>query len=69
MANETIRSAAKQAGVKLWEIADYCGVVDSTFSRKLRKELPADMQQNILSAIRTISEKKSGEYLYEDADN
>lgn len=60
MANEIIKSAAKQAGVKLWEIADFCGVVDSTFSRKLRKELPADMQTSILSAIKTISEKKSG---------
>ena len=59
MANEVIRTAAKKAGVKLWEVAEYCGVVDSTFSRQMRRELPSDKQQHILDAINRIAEEKA----------
>lgn len=55
MKNVQIRTAAKNAGVKLWEIADYCGVTDSTFSRQLRKEFPKEKQQFILNAIAQIA--------------
>ena len=36
MANEAVRVAAKRAGVKLWEVADYCGMADTTLSRQMR---------------------------------
>ncbi|WP_195411003.1 hypothetical protein [Ruminococcus sp. BSD2780120874_150323_B10] len=39
-ANLDIRAAAKSAGVKLWEIADYFGISEPTVTRKLRHELP-----------------------------
>ena len=42
MANEAVRVAAKRAGVKLWEVADYCGMADTTLSRQMRKELPKE---------------------------
>lgn len=42
MANEVVRAAAKRAGVRLWEVADYCGMADTTLSRQMRKELPKE---------------------------
>lgn len=45
MANDVVRAAAKQAGVKFWEVADYCGMADTTLSRKMRKELPAEITE------------------------
>lgn len=55
MANEIIRTAAKQAGIKLWVIAEACGMTDSSFSRKLRHELPEEKQAEILSTIKQLS--------------
>lgn len=53
MANEVVRIAAKRAGVKLWEVADYCGMADTTLSRQMRKELPKERQQTLLGAIKS----------------
>ena len=58
MANDIVRTAAKKAGVKLWEVADYCGVADTTFSRQLRKELPRERQKILLDAIAAIEARK-----------
>ena len=58
MANEVIREAAKKAGVKLWEVAECCGIGDSTFSRQLRRELPSDRQKEILEMIQKIAAEK-----------
>ncbi|MDO4973291.1 MAG: hypothetical protein Q4E38_03670 [Eubacteriales bacterium] len=59
MANDAIRNRAKEVGVKLWEVADFFKMADSTFSRQMRRELPYDKQQHILSAIDRISEIKA----------
>ncbi len=56
MKNQRIREAAKNAGVKLWQIADAIGITDGNFSRKLRHELPEDEQRRILEIIKQISE-------------
>lgn len=56
-ANQTIRERAKQAGVFLWEIAERYGVADTNFSKKLRRELPPEQQNEIL---RIIDELASG---------
>lgn len=58
-ANEDIRNRAKEAGVKLWEVAEYLRVADSTFSRQLRRELPGDKKQHILNAIDRIIEYRA----------
>lgn len=58
MANMEIREAAKRAGVKLWEVAEYCGVVDSTFSRHMRRELPSEKRQDIMKAIQEIAARR-----------
>lgn len=55
MCNLKIRTAAKDAGVKLWQIADRLGMNDGNFSRMLRKELPRERQREILGIITEIA--------------
>ena len=47
MKNLDIRTEAKNAGVKLWQIADELGMTDGSFSRKLRKELNPEEKAKI----------------------
>lgn len=58
MENSDIRRAAKENNVKLWEIAEAIGLAESTFSRKLRRELPSDQRDHILRVIANLAEKK-----------
>jgi len=55
IANKDIRDAAKRANVFLWEIADKLSIQDSGFSRKLRKELPAQEKEKILKIISELA--------------
>ena len=55
MENKDIRDAAKRAGVCLWQIAEQLGVNDGNFSRKLRRELPAQEKEKILKIIGDIA--------------
>lgn len=55
--NQTIRNAAKSAGVKLWQIADRLGTADTYFSKMLRKEFPADKQAEILQIIAELEKE------------
>ena len=58
--NQDIKRQAKRSGVFLWEIAAQLDMTDGNFSRKLRRELPADEKQRIFSLIDEIAaEKKS----------
>lgn len=56
--NLDIREAAQNNAVMLWEIADKIGIADSSFSRKLRRELPQGEKQRIFSAIEEIAKEK-----------
>ena len=49
--NTDIKQAAKAAGVRLWQIADKIGIADSSFSRRLRYELPDNQKQEIYAII------------------
>ncbi len=49
--NSDIKLKAAGYGVKLWQIADKLGMTDSTFSRKLRKELPEADKKKIFDII------------------
>lgn len=61
MKNKEIRDAAKAAGICLWQVADKLGINDGNFSRKLRRELPAEEREKVLSIIRELSlEKQKG---------
>ena len=41
--------------MRLWQIAVRLGCTDSTFSRKLRQELPPDEQRRVLDIIDELS--------------
>ena len=53
--NRDIRRAAAFSGVCLWQIADSLGITDANFSRKLRRELPADEKEKIMQIIKNIT--------------
>ena len=55
MKNERVRTEAAAHGVKLWQIAEVYGCNDGNFSRKLRRELPENEQQRIISIIKEIA--------------
>ena len=57
-ANVDIRTAAEQAGIKLWQIADRYGVYDGNFSRLLRKELPTEKKERIFAIIAELKAEK-----------
>ena len=54
MKNLDIRTEAKNAGVKLWQIADELGMTDGSFSRKLRKELNPEEKTKIRTIIAEV---------------
>lgn len=58
MHNKEIRSAAKNAGVRLWEVAAAYGINDGNFSRKLRQELPQEEKEKILAIINRLAQEK-----------
>ncbi|OUO37877.1 hypothetical protein [Flavonifractor sp. An306] len=57
MKNQEIRRAAVASSVKLWRIADALGITDSSFSRKLRKELPQEEKEKIFSIIQQLAKE------------
>ncbi|MDO9491113.1 hypothetical protein [Acetobacterium sp.] len=58
MKNKDIREALKVNGVKHWELADYLGIHENTFVRRLRKELPDTEKQRIFEAIKKLSKEE-----------
>lgn len=59
MCNQDIRQTATKSSVRLWRIADALGITDSSFSRKLRKELPQEEKARIFSIIQKLSQEVS----------
>ena len=59
MCNQDIRQTATKSNVRLWRIADALGITDSSFSRKLRKELPQEEKERIFSIIQKLSQEVS----------
>ena len=58
MHNKEIRVAAKNAGIRLWEVAEAYGINDNNFSRKLRKELPQEEMNKILAIIDKLAKER-----------
>ncbi len=58
MANDEIKAYAKQAGVRLWEVAERLNITDVSFSKKLRYELDQDMKCRIVKLIDKIASEK-----------
>ena len=67
--NDAIRKAAKEKGVRLWQIAEKLGVNDGNFSRRLRRELPEEEQRRILGIIKELSAREGGESIAENAND
>lgn len=61
-ANNDIRTAAKEKGVYLWEVAEELGILDAALSRKLRHELPEAEKSNMLKIIDGIAERNAAAY-------
>lgn len=59
MYNQDIRQTATESNVKLWRIADALGITDSSFSRKLRKELSQEEKEKIFSIIEKLAQEVS----------
>lgn len=62
MANEHIKQAARESGVKLWQVAERWGCTDGNFSRKLRRPFsPADERRalEIIDEIRKEIQKNA----------
>lgn len=57
--NIEIKETAKRKGVFLYEVADALGMVDSSFSRKLRTEFSTTEKQKVLKIIDEIATKKA----------
>lgn len=57
MKNAVIRYEAKKRHVYLWQIAERLNISDSSFSRKLRHELPKDEQKRIIAIIHEIEKE------------
>lgn len=55
MNNIGIRQAAKDANVRLWQIAERLNIADTTFSRKLRHELTPDDKSKVYAIIAQIA--------------
>lgn len=55
--NRDVRARAAGAGVRLWQIAAELGIADSSFSRKLRKELPQEERERIFAIIEKLSKE------------
>ena len=59
MANNYIRSQAKLANIKLWEIADELNISDTKFSKMLRKELSNNVlteQEYVVESGKTVAQ-------------
>lgn len=58
MCNVDVRLKAAGSGVKLWQIAEILGIADCSFSRKLRRELPAEEKMKIFGIIEQLAAKE-----------
>ena len=59
MNNQRVRKEARIYDVKLWQIAERLGITDGNFSRKLRRELPDERQDELIKLIHEIAEGKA----------
>ena len=51
MRNQDIHELFNKAGVKKWLVAEKLGIADTTFSKRLRKELSQSEREEIIKAI------------------
>lgn len=54
MVNREVREAAKAKNIPLWAVAEVLGISEASMTRKMRRELPEEEKQWILSLIDTL---------------
>ena len=59
MANELIKSTAKENKIYLWQIAEALGITDSHFSKKLRKEFSETERNKIMNIISELKSERN----------
>ena len=58
MKNKKIRDALYHANMKQWQLAKLMQIREETLSRKLRDELPAEEQKQIVKLIKEATQEK-----------
>lgn len=61
MKNKDIHEAFEKSGVRKWIVASRIGIADTTFSRRLRRELPQNEKDKIFKAIKEIEKEMKKE--------
>ena len=56
--NADIKAKAMLSGIRLYEVAQRCHMSESTFNRRMRKELSPETRQLFLKAIEEIAKEK-----------
>ena len=59
MRNDDIKTMIKDAGLRMWQVAEVYGIADCHFSRKLRYELTEADRNRIIDIINTLAERKN----------
>lgn len=52
------KSTIIRSGLRLWQVADYLGMSDCTFSKKLRYDFSAEETQKVMDAITALDDQK-----------
>ena len=55
MKNKDVRAAIADAGLRMWQVAEALGIADTTFCRKLRRELSDEDKRRVFSAIAELT--------------
>lgn len=55
--NQTVRRAARAAGVPLWRVAAAIGVSEPTLTRWLRVPLQEDKEKRVMAAIAELEQE------------
>ena len=61
LTNRDLRLAAAGRGIKLWQIAEEMGILDSNLSRKLRHELSESEKARIMEIIERLAREQTNE--------
>lgn len=56
--NREIHEAFLKTNIKKWEVAEMLGIADTTFSKKLRRELSETEKNQILDIIKDLGSKE-----------
>ena len=56
--NLEIRRAAREARLRLWQVAKAYGITDSGLSKMLRDELPPEKQAIIMNVIERLQKRE-----------